>query len=473
MKHGIDTTEVQSGPVPILDVSSAIVGIFGAVSSSFTKKMVKTLTLDDVEREFASELEKPESALLLNSLRRIYKYSPSATVITYPLLAINTDPQRTNDESAPKEKGKMPVAVLNAKDDEALQAQVDAVSMDEPKEKGKVPVAVLNAKDDEELQAQVDSVSMDEQMRSDPLFGEFIQALRRIRTTQMVFGFLPKIFLAPGIIDKPGAANQAIAAISKTRGVWITEPPAGSTEEQAGAFANDISDYRGICYYPRLKVVRDNGDVELDWAAPSYAGLMVQMDKNLTGENLPTGYWCSPSNFKLIDAVGSEFDFDYFPNDFDCAVNQLNAKGIVTTINYNGIRAFGNRSTAYPFKTDTMTFISWRRTMDMIQEAIEKFTMQFLDRPMFTQPDDYANTLIGRVAESVNDYLREKIGESIVFGECFIKESQNPLSQLMQGKIKFHYKVTPCIAMEGVGYESEVYVKGLEDALSQLLGGNS
>ncbi|HIF9333077.1 TPA: phage tail sheath family protein [Photobacterium damselae] len=441
MKHGIDTTEVQSGPVPILDVSSAIVGIFGAVSSSFTKNMVKTLTLDDVEREFSGELEKAESALLLNSLRRIYKYSPSATVITYPLIASDVK-SVANDESAPKTKGK-------------------------------VPVAVLNAKNDEELQAQVDAVSMDEQTRSDPLFAAFISSLPKIRTTQMVFGFLPKIFLAPGIIDKPGAANQAIAAISKTRGVWITEPPAGSTEEQAGAFANDISDYRGICYYPRLKVVRDNGDVELDWAAPSYAGLMVQMDKNLTGENLPTGYWCSPSNFKLIDAVGSEFDFDYFPNDFDCAVNQLNAKGIVTTINYNGIRAFGNRSTAYPFKTDTMTFISWRRTMDMIQEAIEKFTMQFLDRPMFTQPDDYANTLIGRVAESVNDYLREKIGESIVFGECFIKEEQNPLGQLMQGKIKFHYKATPCIAMESVEYESEVYVKGLEDALSQLLGGNS
>ncbi|MGR5240218.1 phage tail sheath family protein [Photobacterium damselae] len=430
MKHGVDTVEVQTGPVPILDVSSAIVGAFGTATTASAGSIIKTLTLDEAK-------EKLGAGTLLNSLARIYKYSPSATVISYVL-------------GAP-----------------------GAFSRKRESKQSDIPSSVVNAKSNNELEEKSKTLQLEQMMKSDPLLEAFIEALPKIRTTQMTFGFLPKIFIAPGIIDKTGAAAQAIAAIKKTRGVWITEPPAGSSQEEATSFANGISDYRGICYYPRLKVVRDNGNVEVDWAAPSYAGLMVQMDKNLTGENLQTGYWCSPSNFKLVDAVGSEFDFDYFPNDSDCIVNQLNAQGIVTTINFNGIRAFGNRSTAYPSKSDAMTFISWRRTFDMIQEAIEKFTMQFLDRPMFTQPDDYANTLIGRVAESVNDYLREKIGESIVFGECYIKSEQNPLSQLMQGMIKFHYKVTPCMAMESVEYESEVYVKGLEDALSQLLGGNS
>ncbi|WP_394165987.1 phage tail sheath family protein [Photobacterium piscicola] len=440
MKHGIDTVEVQTGPVPILDVASAIVGAFGTATTASPGDIVKTLTLDDAKTKLGA-------GSLLDNLSRIYKYSPSATVLSF-VLAAPTPARSDNEES-------------------------DQVKSDKTAPAKAAPVSVLNAKDDAELGEQQEALELEQQMKSDPLFAAFIAALPKIRTTQMLFGFLPKIFIAPGIIDKPGAALQAIAAISKTRGVWITEPPAGSTQEEAKAFANGISDYRGLCYYPRLKVVRDNGDTELDWAAPSYAGLIVKMDKNLMGENIPTGYWCSPSNFILVDAVGSEFDYDYFPSDFDCIVNQLNAEGIITTINYNGIRAFGNRSTAYPSKSDAMTFTSWRRTFDMIQEAIEQFTMQFLDRPMFTQPDDFANTLIGRVAESVNDYLRGKVGESIVFGECYIKEDQNPLGELMQGKIKFHYKATPCMAMESVEFESEIYVKGLEDALSQLLGGNA
>lgn len=451
MKHGVDTVEVLSGPVPVLDVSSAICGVFGT-SSLDIGSIVKTLTLDEAQSKLGY-------GTLLDSLRRIYKYSPNATVISYVVgSSNNVNPQSIGDNDKP------PAEESAVKTTKAVAKGTDS--------KVQAGSAIFNATNEEEDAANQAALKLQTAMEADPLLAGFINALPSIRTTQALFGFMPKIFLAPGIIDKPGAASQAIAAISKTRGLWITEPPAASTPEQAKAFSAGLGDYRAACYYPRLKVLQEDASVSVDWAAPSYAGLIVQMDKNLTGETIETGYWCSPSNLKLVDAVGSEFNFEYLPNDSDCEVNQLNAAGIVTTINFNGLRAFGNRSTAYPSKSDVMTFISWRRTMDMIEEAIEKFAMQFLDRPMFTQPDDYANTLVGRVAESVNDYLRDKVGESLVFGECFIKEEQNPLGNLMQGKIKFHYKATPCMAMESITFEAEIYVKGLEDVFSQLFGGN-
>ncbi|HHP0469578.1 TPA: phage tail sheath family protein [Vibrio harveyi] len=434
MKHGVDTVEVVSGPTPVLDVSSAIVGAFGTATTAAPGSIVKTLSYDEAK-------EKLGAGSLLDALRRVYQYSERATVISYVTMA--------------------------------TLSGASAKSSSKAKSESHEGVAVLNASNKEENAKLQDEVRLERMKAADPELAAFIDTLPLIRKTQAILGFMPKIFIAPGLIDKEGAASQAVAAIRKTRGMWITEPPADSTKEQAKAYANGISDYRAACYYPRLKVLQEDGSSALDWAAPSYAGLMVQMDKNMTGEPIETGYWCSPSNLKLVDAVASEFDYEYLPNDSDCDVIELNAAGIVTTINFNGLRAFGNRNTAYPSKSDVMTFTAWRRTMDVIEEAIEKFAMQYLDRPMFTSPDDLANTLIGRVAESVNDYLRGKIGESLVYGECFIKQEHNPLSNLMQGKVKFHYKATPAMVMEAIEFEAEIYSKGLEDALSQLLGSNS
>ena len=444
MKHGVDTVEVVSGPTPILDVSSAIAGVFGTATIPTAQSIIKTLSYDEAK-------EKLGPGTLLSALERIYKYAERATVISYVLVQETPEVQAQNAPKAAKVKVKAP----------------------EPPPEVLPDVAVINASSEEENAERQAQLRFERAVAADPLLAAFLQSLPMIRQTQAIHGFMPKIFLAPGIMDKEGAAQQAISAIRKTRGMWIVEPPAGSTQEQAKLFSKAVSDYRAVCYYPRLKVLNNEGVTALDWAAPSYAGLIIQMDKNLTGEPIETGYWCSPSNLKLVDAVASEHDFEYLPNDADCEVNQLNASGIVTTINFNGLRAFGNRSTAYPSKSDVMTFTAWRRTMDMIEESIEKFAMQYLDRPMFTSPDDLANTLIGRVAESVNDYLRAKIGESLVYAECFIKQEQNPLTNLMQGKIKFHYKATPAMVMESIEFEAEIYSKGLEEALSQLLGGNS
>ncbi|WP_108945625.1 phage tail sheath family protein [Shewanella halifaxensis] len=428
MKHGVNTVEVLSGPVPVLEVASAIVGIFGTSEIAAAGTIIKTLNYDEAK-------EKLGAGSLLDSIRRIHLFSPNATVISY-VLGKNAD--FANPSPAGKSKTKVAEAVEDA----------------------------VGGSDDTPLSIAARA------SEADPLLAAFIARLPLIRTTQAKFGFMPKIWLAPNILHRPGAAALAASAISKARGTWIAEPPAGSTEEEAKAFKDAISNQRVQVLYPRPIVVKEDGSTDLDWGAPSYAGLIVQMDKNMTGETMETGYWCSPSNFVMPDVVGTEFDFEYFPNDPDCAVNQLNAQGLVTFINFNGIRVFGNRNSSYPAKSDVMTFISWRRTMDVIEESIEQFTMQFLDRPMFTSPNDVANTLIGRIAESVDDYLRSMIGTSIVYGECLIKVEDNPLSNMMQGKIKFAYKATPAMAMESVEYEAEIYVKGLEDALSQLLGGN-
>lgn len=310
---------------------------------------------------------------------------------------------------------------------------------------------------------------------SNPLLAAFLAALPLIRKSRSEFGFFPKVFMAPGIIDMPGAVGPALVLSNKIRGVWLTEPPADTaTPEAARAYKMTVASNRGVTCWPRPLVVDASGAIVPDWAAPSWAGMIAQMDKNATGQTFETGYWCSPSNLPLADVVGVEYKLEYIPNDPDCEVQYLNSQGVATIINeLGGMRAFGNRLTAFPESTDPTTFINWTRVTDVIDESVEYFTLQYLDRPMFTDPNSIANSVIGRVRDGVNDFLRSKIGTALIYGYCTIKPEENTIATLSLGQIVFHIQITPPVPLERVSYRREVYIGGLENAFKQLIAGGA
>lgn len=310
----------------------------------------------------------------------------------------------------------------------------------------------------------------------DPLLAAFIEALPLMRKTYNRLGFFPKLHLAPGILHKPGAIAQADAAIKKVRGVWFADPPSTvTTWEEARAFKNQYTSQRVVVGFPRPFVIDEiTGAQKPDWLAPSLAGLTAMVDKNLTGDStIATGYWCSPSNYLLPDVVKPTIELEYIYNDPDTEVNYLNQNGIVSLVNRGGWRAWGNYTSAYPDTSNALSFISWRRTMDIIEESIEITTMQFIDKPIFNAPTDFHSTIAGRVRDTVNDYLAGKIGQGLVFYSIDILAADNPLANLQKGKVVYRYKATPPVPMQQVEYQAEVYVEGLEDAFNQMLGGLS
>ncbi|MFV0262038.1 MAG: hypothetical protein ACK5JN_06310 [Kluyvera sp.] len=307
----------------------------------------------------------------------------------------------------------------------------------------------------------------------DELLAAFITSLPTWRKARQLFGFSPKVFMAPGIIQRTGALGPAISQAKQLRGIWLVDMPLTvTTPEEAFQWKKtNAAEQRALVEWPRVAIVNEAGSTQYDWTAPSKAGLICQIDKGLTDAGFETGYWCSPSNYPLTDVVGVEHVLEYIPNDRDCEVNYLNSQGIATIINnLGGFRAFGNRSGAFPDATDPLTFISWRRVCDIIEDSIEYFTLYYMDRPMFTRPDDITSSVIGMVSDSVNEFLRSKTGTALVYGECEIRADENTAETLRQGIIYYHYKLTPPVPMEHVVYTSEVYVDGLEDAFRQLLG---
>ncbi|MCY9855813.1 Ig-like domain-containing protein [Vibrio mediterranei] len=318
------------------------------------------------------------------------------------------------------------------------------------------------------------SYNLTVELYSDTLLAAFKTALPLLRKTRQRLGFFPKINLAPGILNKPGAAGLAVNAVRGIRGQWYGDVPHDVTDvDGAYRFKQNFADQRMVWCWPPVKVINKDGAQEVMDLATSIAGLTAQVDKNLTGDaKVATGYWCSASNYVLPDVVGPSVELDYIPNDADCDVNRLNASGIVTVMNRAGWRAFGNYSSAYPENNDMLSFVSWRRSADVIEESIEYFTLQWLDKPMFTGPTDFMSSVAGRVRDSINDYLAAKVGTSLVAFNVSILPKDNPITELMKGNVTVRYKITPPVPMQTVEYQAVINPQGLEEAFKQLVGGS-
>ncbi|AUZ76231.1 MULTISPECIES: Ig-like domain-containing protein [Aeromonas] len=574
--HGVETVETVSGPVPVNEIASSIIAVFGTSDLAAPKQMVLTRTLDEAKVAYGA-------GSILETLRRVHTYyTPYNTVIGVPL-GKDADFQ-TPDGKGPSgvilgsstvkafidDGAGLPVVMHNpnglglawAVDDEAVATIDAATGVLTPLTAGEVAITLTVTGNDffegdtltctvtvaqtnpnagktatgaaltSSVQtaylgsvlalmvvgsqglpvvwrssnpaiATVDATGLVTPVKegtaqltaelagdatwapvtltctltvakpSDALLAAFIEAVPMLLKARTKFGFNPKIGLAPGIMHKPGASGAVLPVARKLRMTWLADVPAGvSTPEAARLAKQAMSDERIFCLWPRPKVLDADAAATVAWAAPSWAGLIAQVDKDLAGIQGGSGYWCSPSNLKLGDVVGTEHELEFIINERDTPVNYLNANGIATLINYGGWLAFGNRSTAFPDKTDPMTFLCWRRTADVIEESIEYFVMQFLDRPMFTRPDQLQSTLLGRVQDSVNDFLRSKIGSALIDGKCWIEVSANPLANLAQGIIRFKYRFTPPMVTEHIMMDAEIYVQGLEEAFKKLVGGN-
>lgn len=574
--HGVETVETVSGPVPVNEIASSIIAVFGTSDLASPKEMYLTRTLDEAEATYGN-------GSILDALRRVHTYyTPYNTVIGVPLGTVaDFDTTSTKAPSGVllgsstasafiDDGAGLPVVIYNpnglalawASSDEGIATVNPATGIVTPLKAGEVTLTVTVTGNDlfegDELSynvtvaqtnphagktatgaaingatqsaflgsvlmltvvngqglpvvwrssnpsvATVDATGLVMPIKegvtqisaeltgdatwapvtltcyltvaqpSDALLAAFIDAVPLLLKARTRFGFNPKIGLAPGIMHKPGAAGAVVPVARKIRMTWLADVPADVSSPEAARLAKQaMSDKRIFCLWPRPKVLNEAGAVVTDWAAPSWAGLIAQVDKNLADIEGGSGYWCSPSNLKLGDVVGVEHELEFIINERDTAVNYLNANGIATIINYGGWLAFGNRSTAFPNDSDPMTFLCWRRTADVIEESIEYFTMKFLDRPMFTRPDQLQSTLIGRVQDSVNDFLRSKVGTAIVDGKCWIDPKANPLAELAQGIIHFKYRFTPPMVTEHIVLDAEVYVQGLEEAFKKLVGGN-
>lgn len=290
---------------------------------------------------------------------------------------------------------------------------------------------------------------------------ELRTGLKVFDLSRAMFGFKPRIMIAPEFSQIPAIATELDIAAVKYGGFALIDSVEGWTRAQAladrgptGTLFN-TSSYAAIGLFPRLKRydVASDSDVVYPYS-PYFAGVWAATINNL-------GYWYSPSNKQIRGITGLERQITADVSDAQTDANILNERGIVTFYNDLGVFTWGNRSLAYPLNTDPEQFLSIRMVASVIKDSIEFSSRQYIDQPI-------NDALIDTIVESVNSFLRDLKGRgAIIDGEAFYDPARNSVTQLAAGNLTIGFRFMAPPPLERLTYEAYLDV----NILSQL-GGN-
>lgn len=247
------------------------------------------------------------------------------------------------------------------------------------------------------------------------------------------FGLIPGLLLAPGWSHIPDVGLILDAKCKKINGnfnclnVLDIDPTAVKKYEDAASWktSNGYTSSKSIVLWPKVKV----GSKVL-WFSSLAGALIAYTDAS--NEDVP---YVSPSN-KLIPISGAVLADGTEVFLEQTQANHLNGNGIVTGLNWNGWRLWGNNTAVYPNSTDPKDrFIPIRRVFDWWGNT---FIQSY-----FSKVDDPTNyRLIQSVVDSENlrangyEAKGQIAGASIEF-----REDLNPTTDILNGKITFIQKI--------------------------------
>jgi phage tail sheath protein FI len=184
--------------------------------------------------------------------------------------------------------------------------------------------------------------------------------------------------------------------------------------------------------------------------------------RDATTDGIP--FW-SPSNFTLecegIVHAGRELHLT--PDE----AAYLNSQGIVTGINMiGGLKCWGDQTTAYPGVTDVKdSSIPIRRMFTWIGNTLVLTSWQFVSSPV-------RRRLVETVQDTFNIWLNGLTArEYILGGRVTFEQADNPTTDLMDGKVRWHVYITPPQAARELTFILEydpAYLKTLFGASSEV-----
>ena len=258
-----------------------------------------------------------------------------------------------------------------------------------------------------------------------------------------IAGFL----LAPGWTHDPEVASLLVSK-AKNLGYGFT-CIALLDLPTTGAFSN----YRNL---PKWK--NDNSYVDhyafLTWpcvgngdrvfhGSTRMAGMYGQVDDSNGG--LP---YEQASNKALAMTHMCDEDGKVIPMLSEDQANYLNENGIGTFINFEGWRAWGVETAAFPGNTDIKDFERGvRRMFCYVQNVVNRTMRQNVDKPI-------TRLLIDRILLTANEYLNTlKSRNAIIGGEVIFLRADNNNQSIMSGNLYFRVHLTPPNAAKAIIFD--------------------
>ena len=258
------------------------------------------------------------------------------------------------------------------------------------------------------------------------------------------FSLTPSLLLAPGWSQNPTVGLALAEKCTDISGLFkaecvvdIDSSANGATKYSDVASVKANSGYAHehmICLWPQVKYAGK----KMAFSA-IYAAMACYTDAN--NDSVPS---VSPSNraIRIGAAVlddGTEVLLD------QPQANELNGAGIVTALNLNGWKAWGNNTAAYPDTTDPKDrWIACRRFFSWWGNSFITTYMSKVDNP--------ANY---RLIESIVDSENVRANSLVSTGKCaglrmVYSKDDNPIGNVIDGKIVFRQYLAPYTPAEDI-----------------------
>lgn len=287
---------------------------------------------------------------------------------------------------------------------------------------------------------------------------DIIAGIEKTSQVYPKFNIVPGLLVAPKWSAMPEVYAALTAKATKLNGLFKNmvvadiDPAAAPSYDKVESVKskNGMTDIDSALLWPKCKV----GDDIYDYSAIAAAHIA---DTDANNGGVP---YVSPSNKALkidgiCDGAGKEIVLDFI------TANYLNGIGVCTALNMNGWHFWGNRTAAYPANTDVKdSFIPVRR---MFSWWGNTFILTY-----FQKVDDPTNK---RLVESVVDSENIRAGGfkakfQLADAKIEYNDADNPITNLLNGSIQFHQRLTPFPPAEAITNTLEFDPTALQNALS-------
>lgn len=269
--------------------------------------------------------------------------------------------------------------------------------------------------------------------------------LKLFETAATTIGFEPMIYIAPRYSALPAVKQALITLSDKAEAMAYVDTPDGYTFNDVIASRTADGEFAGLTegqklLFPHFLTVnpesKDDTDKYNNVPMSAYmAGLRAKVD-------LTEGWHLSCSNHRIVGVEGLDVPLTFSLGDQTSEANLLNAAGITTAVNLNGIVEWGNYTAGYPGNANTEAFECVRRTRAIMKRAIQQACIPFIDKP-------FVKANVDAIRNTVNQYLNGLTAAGkIVAGKCYYRPESNPLNEMSQGHITFEIEFTPALPIQ-------------------------
>lgn len=438
--HGVETIEISQGGRPFRVVKSSVIALVGIAPIGPVNEPILCLSESD-DAQFGQQVP---GFTIPQALAAIRAQGP-ATVVVVNTFSSTANTETITTESKTITGGKLklssaPIGTVSVFESDGTTAWEGVINVDYSLD-AFGNFTALSAVAQEGLVLKFTYKTLDSgTLTSSQIIGSNVDGVRTgIKCFELIknlFGFKPKILIAPVFVETKAVADELLLASEKYRAIYLADAPVGtsisaaiSSRGPASTTNFKTSSQRAYLLFPHLVAYEGASDSNVVVPYSAYfAGVMSRTDRE-------EGYWVSPSNHEIRSIVGSEINVISDYTDPQSEANQLNAAGITTV--YTGFgtgpRTWGNRSASFPVNVDEKTFISIRRMADVVHESLEEGSFPFIDKPI-------NQATIDAIRESGNGFFRTLIGRGACLPGSRVEyvPEDNPPTELAQGHIKFN-----------------------------------